>query len=342
MNLDEPKSDHDQGHHGHDHHNHDPHDHHNHDDRAPHHGGGGSHFGHFHAHRHGPSSAANLKLALFLNLSFSILEIIGGLWSGSVAVLSNAVHDLGDAAAVAIAYFMERRATKAASHRYSYGYKRLSLLSALITCAFLVTTAALVLAKAVPLLAHPVRPRLDGMAAFAVVGIAVNAFAAFRLARGGTLNERVVSWHMIEDVLGWAIVLLGSGIMAIVDLPILDPLLCVIMSLFILWGVLRNLRGTLRLFLQAAPDSIDLVSLRREIAGIEMVMGTHDAHLWSLDGESHVLTLHVVVAPTLSLPHIQALKQQIRRLVEAKGRIHLTVEIETTAEECAGDCAKEL
>ena len=310
------------------------------------HGHGHEH-GHGHHHDHGVlphahSTLSNLKLALVVNLSFAMIEIVGGIWSGSVAVLSNAVHDLGDALALALAYIMELSANKKPTYSFSYGYRRLSLLSALFSCVLLVTASALVLAHAVPLLLHPVKPKLEGMGLFALVGIAVNGFAALRLSRGKTMNERVVSWHMIEDVLGWTIVLIGSIVMAVWDLPIIDPILSILLCLFIMWGVGRNLQKTLRLFLQATPEGIDLPAMRREIETIDGVIGTHDAHFWSLDGQSHVLTIHAVIAAGIGLPAMDGIKGQIRTVVSRRGNIHTTVEMEAEGVVCpVANCVKE-
>ena len=324
---------------GHDHDDKRAHDHkHDHDHDHDHHQG--HHHGHGPGHHH--SAIANLKLAFVLNLGFALIEVVGGFWSGSVAVMSNAVHDLSDAGAVAIAFLMERLGSRQSTPHYSYGWRRLSLVSALITCAVLLSASVVVVAQAIPRFVHPVAPKLEGMALFALLGVAVNGFGALRLARGGTLNEKVVSWHLLEDVLGWATILIGAGVMALTDLPIIDPLLCVLTSAFVIWGVFRNLQRTLRLFLQAAPEGFDLMGLRREIQGLSGVVGTHDAHLWSLDGEAHVLTLHVVVSGEASLDAAEKLKGEVRRLLAKRGRIHATIEIETDVGQCpALECIPE-
>jgi cobalt-zinc-cadmium efflux system protein len=172
------------------------------------------------------------------------------------------------------------------------------------------------------------------MVVMAIIGIAVNGFAALKLLRGKTMNERVVSWHLVEDVFGWVTVLVGAVVMYFVDAPIIDPLLSIGFSLVILWNVLRTLRETAGLFLQASPADVDMRALRTRIAALPGVASTHDAHLWSLDGESHVLTLHVVVRDAVTLPAIVDLKARIRSAASELGRVHVTVEIETEAEAC--------
>lgn len=292
------------------------------------------HPGHQHGVLHHHSSVKNIKIAFFLNFGFAILEIVGGLWTGSVAILADAVHDLGDAMALALAWFFEKMSTKKSTSKFSYGYRRLSLLSAVFTSAILVVGSALVIAQAIPRLLNPVMPKLEGMLVFAFIGIAVNGYAAWRLTKGSSLNEKVVSWHLVEDVLGWVTVLIGTLVMMVFDLPIIDPLLSIFFTLFILWNVIKNLKVITNLFLQAVPEDIDLLSLRSDISQIKGVLDTHDAHLWSLDGESHVLTIHVVVSSSINLDDTATIKNHIRKLTKKTGNIHVTIEIEHQDEEC--------
>lgn len=321
---DTPGCDHDHGHH-HDH------DHEHHHDHSHDHSHGHSHGipGH---HHH--SSISNIKLALFLNLGFALLEIAGGIWTGSVAIIADAIHDLGDAMALGLAWFFEKMSVKKSTSRYSYGYRRLSLLSAVITCSILVVGSAIVLSQAIPRLMNPVTPKLDGMLVFAVLGVAVNGYAAWKLTHGTSINEKVASWHLIEDVFGWVTVMIGTLVMMFFDLPIIDPLLSIFFTLYIIWNVLKNLKSITGLFLQAAPDGIDLTAIRQGITQLPGVLGSHDAHLWSLDGQTHVLTLHVVVDSRLSFPETIGIKTRIRQLVQKAGDIHVTIEIEQKDEEC--------
>jgi cobalt-zinc-cadmium efflux system protein len=276
-----------------------------------------------------------------LNLGFAVIELIGGLWTGSVAILSDAIHDMGDAFALGLALFFERLAGRDSNSRFSYGYRRMSLLSAVFTCAFLLGGSVLVLMQAVPKLMNPEMPNLDGMFGFAFLGIAVNGFAAYKMTRGKTMSEKAVFWHLMEDVLGWVAILIGTVVMKIWDLPIIDPILCLLVSGVIFWRVAKTLYETSQLFLQASPQGIDLAALRKDIEALDGVRGTHDAHLWSLDGESHVLTLHVVVSESVDMVASERIKAGIRKLTSSKGKIHLTVEVESEATHCpAIDCVK--
>jgi cobalt-zinc-cadmium efflux system protein len=284
-----------------------------------------------HHHHH---TTKNIGLAFWLNLGFTLLEIVGGLWTNSTAILSDAVHDLGDSFSLGMAWLLERRAQKGSSTTFSYGYGRLSLLSALLNTVVLITGSLLVLARAVPRLINPEPTNASGMFLFAIVGILVNGAAAWRL-RGETgLNARVVSWHMIEDVLGWVAVLVVSIVLFFTQAYILDPLLSILITLYVLFNVVKNLRKTAVLFLQGTPEEIDVAELERQIAALPQVQTVHHVHAWSLDGEHHVFSAHLVVDEAVSRAEANGLKQQVRALLSGHEFTHTAVEIEFSDECC--------
>jgi cobalt-zinc-cadmium efflux system protein len=310
--------------------NHDHHDH-DHDHEHGHHHDG-SH-GRHHHHNH---ATGNIRIALTLNLLFSLIELVGGLYTQSIAVLSDALHDFGDSLALGTAWYLQEKSEKGADAKFSYGYRRLSLLSAIFTGMFLVIGSLFVLKESISRFNSPVTPNTQGMALLAILGIAVNGFAAWKVGRGKSMNERVISLHMLEDLLGWVTVLIGSIIMTFADLPWIDPVLSIGFTLFILRGVYRSLGGTIKLFLQAVPDNINLPELLSKVRAVDGVLGVHDCHVWSLDGESHVLTMHVIVDLATTVPAIEVLKHGIRKVVEATGKFHLTIEVECDPASCPG------
>lgn len=272
---------------------------------------------------------------MVINLGFSVIELIGGLYAGSVAVVADAVHDFGDGLALFLAWVMEGLAGRASDSRFSYGYRRISLLSALITSVVLVISSILVIVHAVPRLFDPVQPKTGWMFGLAIAGILVNAFAAWRLKLGATMNEKVLSWHLIEDLLGWVVVAISSVVMMFVDLPVLDPILSLVFIAFILFNVLRNLRATLILFLQGAPEHMQLDLLRKKIEGVSGVAGVHDLHSWSLDGARHILTMHLVVDAS-DIESVEAIKSQVKALIHGSGdHILPTIEVEPVPGSCS-------
>jgi cobalt-zinc-cadmium efflux system protein len=291
------------------------------------------------AHDHHHHSTDNIRIAFWINIIFTIVEIIGGFYTNSVAILSDALHDLGDTLALGLAWFLDRFSKKKRDKRYTYGYGRFSLLSAFINGLILLLGSIFILIEAIPRLIEPVQPHAKGMLWLSIGGIIFNGLAALRLQSGKTQNEKVVSWHMIEDVLGWVAVLIGSIIMIYFNVPVIDALLSVGFTLFILINVFKNFIGTVRIFLQAKPENVSEKVLVRKVNEISGVLSVHDTHLWTIDGEKVVFTLHVVVSNTLDSNRIIDLKKEIRQLSHQESIDHITVEIEYETEECElGNC----
>lgn len=213
-----------------------------------------------HHHDHKPVGK-NLKLAFFLNVGFTIFEIIGGFYVNSVAIISDAVHDLGDSLSLGTAWYLQQKSSKGSNARFSFGYKRFSLLGALINSLVLIAGSIYIIIEAVGRIIEPEHSNAQGMIVFAIFGMAVNGFAAYKLSGGKTMNEKVVSWHLLEDVLGWAAVLVVGVILLFKDIHYLDPALSLLITLYILWNVIKRLKDTLFIFLQAVPENINLAEI---------------------------------------------------------------------------------
>jgi len=292
---------------------------------------GKNHNHHQHTDRH---REGGIRLAFVLNITFAVIEIIGGFFTNSVSIISNALHDLGDSLSLGLAWYFQRLSGRERDKLFSFGYKRFSVLGALINSLVLLTGSILILAEALPRIVHPQQIHPKGMFFLALVGITVNGIAALRLKKGDTVNEKVISLHMIEDVLGWTAVLTVSIVMNFYNVPLLDPLLSIFITIYILWNVFKNLKVTLRIFLQATPKASHFADIEKQIKTISEVTGVHDLHLWSMDGLYHVLTVHVTVAGDLTLGETQKLKKDIRSSMEGIGIEHTTIEIEQEDEVC--------
>lgn len=291
--------------------------------------------GHHHGHQH--DHGDNLGLAFFLNLGFAVVELIGGVLTNSVAILSDAVHDLGDSLSIGLAWFLARLARRRPNDRFSYGFRRFSLLGALINSVVLVTGSVLILVEAVPRLWAPEMPHAQGMLALAVLGVSVNGLAAWRLRGGESLNARVISWHLLEDVLGWLAVLLVALVLLFFDWPILDPLLSIGFTLFILFNVGRALAETLGLFLQETPRDMELPEIIAALETLPHVENAHHVHLWSLDGEHHVLTAHLRMKQGAGLEEMRETRERLDETIGGWEISHTTVELELPGEVCRID-----
>ncbi len=286
--------------------------------------------GHDHSHDH--QSSGNLKVAFFLNLTFTVLEIIGGLWTNSVAIITDAVHDLGDSLSLGLAWYFEKLSGRTRTPRHTYGFRRYRLLGGLVTGIVLLFGLGFVLTQAIARLADPEPVHAEGMMALAVVGILFNGAAVLRVRKGSSLTEKIVSWHLIEDTLGWMAVLIGAAIMAVWDFPIIDPILSILISIVILWNVARNLKNVFAVFLQVSPSSFDAATFEERTLGIEGVASVHHVHSWSIDGEHHVLSAHVVVEDDKT--DSQRIKDKIRTLLREHDFEHITIEVEKPGEDC--------
>ncbi len=289
---------------------------------------------HTHAHHTQAGASKNITVAFFLNLVFACIELAGGLWTNSVAILSDAMHDFGDSIALGVSWYLQKVSARGRDKHYTYGYRRFSLLGALFISVVLIVGSVFIIREAVVRIIHPEEAKAAGMFWLAVAGIVVNGVAALRLKKGSSLNERAVFLHIMEDVLGWMAVLVASVVMLFVDFPLIDPLLSIGICMWVLSNVYNNLKGALKVLLQEVPAGVDMERLLAGISALPGVLSVHDLHLWTLDGEEHIMTLHVVTEDAVTAGEQQLLKINIRQVCEDFHVNHATIELETKSEHC--------
>ncbi len=289
--------------------------------------------GHHHEHDH--SVTGNLKVAFFLNLAFTILEFIGGVLTNSMAVLSDAIHDLGDTFAIGSSLFLENYSQKGRSKNFSFGYKRFSPLSALINSIILLVGSLIIIIESVPRLLNPEPVNAEGMLYLAILGVAFNGAAVIRLKKkGSSVNQRTVMLHLMEDALGWVAVLIGSIVMMLAYIPIIDPVLSLGIALYILWNAFKNLKSVLHIFLQGTPENVDLEEVRRTLVKLEDVQDIHDTHVWTMDGTYNILTVHLVIQENKTLNELTSLRKKVKAVLKNHHIDHITVQFEVLGEIC--------
>lgn len=289
---------------------------------------------HHHSHNHHDHPTGNIKRAFWVNLVFTFIEIIGGFYTNSLAVLSDAVHDLGDSLSLGMAWYFEKYSKKSRDSKYSYGYRRYSLLSATINSFVICLSSIFLLTQAIPRLIHPQHSDAKGMIVLAIVGIIANGYALLGLKSKSSINERTVYFHLLEDVLGWVAVLFGAILMLWKDWPIVDPILSILIALYIFWNVFKNLKTAVRIFLQGIPKNISIVKLKSDVEQLNFVNSIHDLHVWSMDGDYNVATLHVCVDTDLNLSEIKNYRQQIMDMLTLHDVQHATIEFESSEANC--------
>ena len=270
----------------------------------------------------------NILIAFILNLSFSIFEFIGGIFTGSVAIISDSVHDIGDAASIGIAFFLERKSKKQPDEKYTYGYKRYSLLGGIITTLILLLGSIAVIYNAISRIISPTEINYNGMIIFAIVGVCVNLCASLLTRDGDSINQKAVNLHMLEDVLGWVVVLIGAIVMRFTDFYIIDPLMSIGVAVFIFISAIKSLKEILDIFLEKAP--LDVKEIEKHILEIDGIIDVHHVHLRSLDGHNSYATMHVVTNKKA-----QEIKIKIREELREHGITHATLELEAEDEICA-------
>lgn len=268
-------------------------------------------------------------IAFILNLFFAIFEFIGGILTNSVAIVSDAVHDLGDCISLGLSYFLEKISLKKPDNKYTFGYVRYSVLGSLITTVILISGSILVIYKAIERLLSPVVVNYNGMIIFAIIGFIVNLMAAYLTKDGHSLNEKSVNLHMLEDVLGWLIVLIGAVFMRIFDLSILDPILSIGVALFILINAFKNFKKVLDLFVEKTPKDVEISAIKKELLKLEGILDVHHIHVWSMDGFTNYATMHIV-----SDENQVDIKEKVRDCLHVYNIEHVTIEIEKSTDLC--------
>lgn len=271
----------------------------------------------------------NILLAFILNLSFSVFEFAGGIFTGSVAIMSDALHDTGDALSIGIAYFLEKKSRRHPDSKYTYGYRRFSVLGSLITTVILLTGSVLVITNSINKILNPSEINANGMIIFAVIGVCVNLLAAFFTHKGDSLNQKAVNLHMLEDVLGWAVVLVGSVVIKFTGFVLIDPVMSICVALFILISALKNLKEIADIFLEKTPENIDIAEITEHIEHIDGVKDVHHIHLRTIDGSTNFATMHIVTDE-----NSKEIKEKVREELKEYGIVHATLEIETSDEIC--------
>ncbi|MER2064252.1 MAG: cation transporter, partial [Alkalibacterium sp.] len=292
---------------------------------------------HHHGHHHDMSSLMNQessKKMLFvfsINLAFSAIEFLFGFLFNSFAIMTDAVHDLGDALSIGLAAYFEKLSTKEANDQYSFGHQRFSLLGAFVTAVVLLGGSMILLVTAVPRLIEPVEVNQEGMFWLSIFAIGANGFSAWLMSRGESHNESLLSLHMLEDVLGWLGVLVVSILLNYTDWYFLDPLLSMGIATFIIYKTWPLFKETIEIFLEATPKNLSREKIEATILSIDGVTNVSHLHVWSIDGREHAMT--VTVSTSLDkIDRIEAIKETIRHDLSKYGIHHSTIEVVYDAE----------
>ena len=274
-------------------------------------------------------SEKNILLAFILNIGFSIFEFVGGTITNSVAIISDSVHDMGDSFSLGISYFLEKKSKKKPDEKYTYGYARYSVLGSIITTLILIIGSILVVYNAYQRIINPVSIDYNGMIIFAIFGVIVNLLAVYFTRKGESLNQKSVNLHMLEDVLGWIVVLIGAIVMKFTKISVIDPILSIIVAIYIFIHALKNLNSSLNIIFEKIPDNISIVQVKEELLKNKDIIDAHHIHIWSIEGYNNYATMHIVTdSDSIKV------KNLVRDILKKYQISHVTIEIEGKDEKC--------
>ena len=277
-------------------------------------------------HNHHKNASENLAFVFFMNLSFNIIVIIGGLATNSMAIIADCIHDLSDTISIALAWVLEKISQKESSNNYSYGYQRFSILGAIIISIFVIIMAGIILSEAIPRLFAPEGIDAEGMLIISIIGLVFKSLSVYRLHGSETFNEKAIFFHQLGDIFEWLAILILSIVLIFWDgAQYLDPFVSIGIALWLIFNLSRNLYKAIQVILQKTPDNFDVNEFKTLIMGIEGVENIDDFHIWSLDGIDSVMTLKIEVDFTKNLDEI---KKEIYTISNKYHVIDITIEFE--------------
>ena len=291
----------------------------------------GSHHHHHHSHS---SAGKNLLLAFVLNFIFCIVEFIGGYLTNSIAITSDALHDLGDSIALLFAYFSEKLSLKHPDKKFTYGYRRFSVISALINGFILLVGSSYIIYESVLRVGDPEPVAPQGMLALGILGVVVNGYAAFKLSKGDGLNQKMVMYHLLEDLMGWGAVIIVSIVLHFYPWYFLDSILSILISLIILKGVYKNFLKVGSILLQKFPHDLEMEKIVAAVMKLEHVVDLHAVRGWSIDDLNHTLSFHVVVPNNTMIEQLDVLKARIKKLLTQHNVKYSSIEFEGEKYKC--------
>lgn len=280
-----------------------------------------------HCHHHHSASFKNIRVAFLLNFIFSMIEIVGGLLTNSSAILSDAIHDLGDSLSLALAMIFEKKSNKEPNNKFSYGYKRLSVVSALINIIVLSIGTIFVFKESIERILNPQPVVAEGMLLLAIFGVIINGLSVLKMKNSSKISEKAVMLHLLEDLFGWLAVLVVSIVVAFTDFYVLDPILSLIICFIMFKNIYYNTKTIYSIIMQGTPENIDIDKIKKHLMQELPIKEISSLKIWSLDGENHVGTISITINDTVDCSEVDNIKKSIKNYLKEYNISDLTIEI---------------
>lgn len=281
----------------------------------------------------------NIKIAFLLNLAFSIVEAIGGILTNSISIISDSLHNLGDSITIGINYIFEKKSKKLPNKEYSYGYLRYTMLGSLIASFILLVGSVVIIYNVVPRLIKPLSVNYDAMIIFGIFGLLINLYATIKIMRSKEKDKKI-NTHMIEDTVIWLFILTGSICIKVFDLVIIDPILSLLIAVYILYQVYKYMKNIYNIFMEKVPKNVKIDEIKKNIESNENIDNVHHIHIWSMDGVNNYMTAHIHLNKVLNEEEIINTKNDVKTKLKEDKINHITLEVEYFNEKCDSDKCK--
>lgn len=275
----------------------------------------------------------NIKIAFLLNLAFSIVEAIGGILTNSISIISDSLHNLGDSITIGINYIFEKKSKKLPNKEYSYGYLRYTMLGSLIASFILLVGSVIIIYNVVPRLIKPLSVNYDAMIIFGIFGLLINLYATIKIMRSKDKDKKI-NTHMIEDTVIWLFILTGSICIKVFDLVIIDPILSLLIAVYILYQVYKYMKNIYNIFMEKVPKNVKIDEIKKDIESNENIDNVHHIHIWSMDGVNNYMTAHIHLNKILNEEEIIKTKNDVKNKLKEDKINHITLEVEYFNEKC--------
>lgn len=267
----------------------------------------------------------NISVTFILSLVFNFIVLFGGIYTNSVAIMSDAIHDFSDTFCLLVSWILERFSLKEKNDKYTYGYQRLSVLGAVITSTAVIIASVIVIYESLTRLLSVVTPDAEGMFLFAIIGILFKGYSTYKVYKGQTYNEKAISIHMFGDVLRWVAILILSILLMFWDVAILDPIISLVIAVWLIYALGKTLVSSFRILLQRVPSIYKFNQLKSEILSIDEVEEVVDLHFWSLDGIDQIITAKLRVK-TEDFNKLNSIRHEINHIADEFNASESTVE----------------
>lgn len=264
----------------------------------------------------------NTKITILFNLTFSILEIIGGFLTNSISIISSAIHDFSDSITVCLENLFNKKSKQKPNNKYSFGYSRYKLIGKFFTSILLLITSGIIIYFAINKIKNPLNINYDGMIIFSIFGILLNAYVAYKLK-----NDKENNYNTMIDVYGWLIVLISSILIKLFKIFIIDPVVAIIMALYMLYQTYKYLNEIFNAIMEKVPVALNIDKIQNDIIiNNSNIKEIDNLNIWSIDNKNIYFTGHIILNENLDYKKIIELKNNIKKYLNEQNINHITLE----------------